>query len=176
MTGSARFVIEPLSSAHKRERADFACGVDRINTYFRTGVSQDVSRRYATCFVARETETNRLAGFYTLSSNSVLLNEIPPDLAKKLPRYPTVPAALIGWLARHQDFSGCGLGELLLFDAIKTVATASIGAHAIFADAIDNDAANFYAAYDFVPLIDKPHTLYLPMATALAVLSQNEVR
>jgi hypothetical protein len=170
VTASARFVIESLSTAHKRERATFTCGVERIDTYFRKSVSQDVDRRYATCFVACEIETGRLSGFYTLSSNSVLLNEVPPDLAKKLPRYPTVPAAPIGWLARHEDFPDCRLGELLLFDAIKTVAEAPIGTHAIFAHAIDDDAANFYAAYDFVPLTDKPRTLYLPMATALAAL------
>jgi hypothetical protein len=61
------------------------------------------------------------------------LNEVPEPLAKKLPRYPSVPAVLIGWLGRHSDYAGLGLGEALLFDAIKTVATAPIGAHAIFA-------------------------------------------
>ena len=66
------------------------------------------------------------------------LTEVPEPLAKKLPRYPTVPAVLIGWLGRHSDYAGQGLGEALLFDAIKTVATAPIGAHAIFADAIDD--------------------------------------
>jgi predicted GNAT family N-acyltransferase len=104
--------------------------------------------------------------------NSVLLNDVPPDLAQKLPRYPTVPAALIGWLARHHDFRGCGLGELLLFDAIKTVAGAPIGTHAIFAHAIDRDAADFYAAYGFVPLTDSPRKLYLPIATALKLFGK----
>jgi hypothetical protein len=43
---------------------------------------------------------------------------------------------LIGWLGRHSDYAGLGLGEALLFDAIKTMATARIGVHAISADAI----------------------------------------
>lgn len=164
----ARFAIEPLSKAH--DRASFTCGSDRIDTYFRESVSQDVKRKYATCFVARELATGRVAGFYTLSSSNVLLTEVPAALAKKLPRYPTVPAVLIGWLARHRDFGGCGLGEALLFDAIKTVATAPIGAHAIFADAIDEKAAGFYAAFGFTPLIERPRTLYLPVAAGLALL------
>jgi hypothetical protein len=57
----------------------------------------------------------------------------------------------------------------LLFDAIKTVATAPIGVHAIFADAIDDKAAAFYAAFGFTPLIKRPRTLYLPIATALGL-------
>ena len=59
----------------------------------------------------------------------------------------------------------------LLFDAIRTVAEAPIGAHAIFADAIDAKAAAFYAAFGFTPLTDRPNTLYLPVATAQRLLS-----
>ena len=166
---SIRFAIEPLAKAHKR--GDFACGNERINSYFREVVSQDVKRKYATCFIAGEIATDRVAGYYTLSSSNVALNEVPEPLAKKLPRYPTVPAVLISWLARHNDYAGQGLGEALLFDAIKTVATAPIGAHAVFADAIDDKAAAFYAAFGFTPLVQRPRALYLSMATALSLLS-----
>lgn len=166
---SARFVIEPLGKKHRR--GDFSCGNGRIDAYFREVVSQDVKRKYATCFVAREITTDRVAGFYTLSSSNVPLNDVPEPLAKKLPRYPSVPAVLIGWPGRHSDYAGQGLGEALLFDAIKTVATSSIGAHAIFADAIDAEAACFYATFGFMPLIERPRTLYLPVATALSLVS-----
>jgi ribosomal protein S18 acetylase RimI-like enzyme len=166
---SPRFVIEPLSKAH--DRSGFVCDKERINTYFRQTVSQDVKRRYATCFVAREVLTGAIAGFYTLSSSNVPLTDVPEDLAKKLPRYPTVPAVLIGWLGRHQDFRGLGLGEALLFDAIQKVAKSAIGAHAIFADAIDADAVAYYEKFGFTSLIDRPRTLYLPVATALSLIT-----
>jgi hypothetical protein len=167
---SARFAVEPLSKVHKR--SDFTCGNDRIDSYFRETVSQDVKRKYATCFVAREVATDQVAGFYTLSSSNVPLSEVPERLAKKLPRYPTVPAVLIGWLGRHSDYAGVGLGEVLLFDAVRTVASAAIGVHAIFADAIDDKAVAFYESFDFVALVVRPRTLYLPMTTALTYLSQ----
>lgn len=164
----AWFAIEPLAKAHKR--SDFTCD-ERIDAYFRETVSQDVKRKYATCFVAREISTDRVAGFYTLSSSNVPLTEVPEALARKLPRYPTVPAVLIGWLGRHLDYAGIGLGEALLFDAIRTVATAPIGAHAIFADAIDDRAAAFYAAFGFLPLTSRPRTFYLPIATAVGLIT-----
>ena len=166
---SARFIVEPLEKGFKRD--DFSCGNERIDAYFRETVSQDVKRKYATCFVAREIATDRIAGFYTLSSSNVPLMEVPEKLARKLPRYPSVPAVLIGWLGRHVDFAGQGIGEALLFDAIRTVATSPIGAHAIFADAIDGKAASFYADFGFTPLLERPRTLYLPVATALSLLS-----
>lgn len=167
---SARFAIEALSKAHQRKA--FSCGNDRIDRYFRDSVTQDIKRRYAACFVARDLETDRVAGFYTLSSSNVPLMAVPEPLANRLPRYPTVPAVLIGWLGRDQTYSGLGLGEVLLFDAIKTVAEAPIGAHAVFADAIDEKAAAFYAAFGFTALIDRPNTLFLPVETAQRLLSR----
>lgn len=165
---TTRFLIEPLNKSHKR--ADFSCGNVRIDTYFRNVVSQDVKRKYATCFVAKEIATGKVAGFYTLSSSAVPLVDVPEAIAQKLPRYPSIPAVLIGWLGRHQDYAGLGLGEALVFDAIKTVATASIGAHAIFADAIDQRAADFYESLGFVPLASRPNTLYLPVASAMGLI------
>lgn len=159
---TAQFVIEPLTKGH--DRSDFRCGNDRIDRYFRETVTQDVKRSYATCFVARDISTNRIAGFYTLSASNVPLVEIPLELARRLPRHPSVPAVLIGWLARHLDFAGAGVGELLVVDAIRTIAAAPIGAHAVFADAIDERAAAFYASFGFTPLISRPHTLYFPLA------------
>lgn len=163
-------IIVPLGKAH--DRSGFRCGNDRIDRYFREAVSQDVRRNDAACLVAIEPTTNRIAGFYTLSSSSVPLTDVPPDLARKLPRYPSVPAVLIGWLARHSDFAGAGVGELLLFDAIRTVSEASIGAHAVLADAIDEHAAAFYTSYGFSPLSSRERTRYFPVAAARVLLGE----
>jgi ribosomal protein S18 acetylase RimI-like enzyme len=166
---TAQFVIEPMAKTH--DRSGFRCGNDRIDQYFRETVSQDIKRDYATCFIARDVATNRIAGFYTLSASNVPLVDIPPKLARRLPRYPSVSAVLIGWLARHLDFAGAGVGELLLVDAIRTIVMAPIGAHAVFADAIDERAAAFYASFGFTPLISRPETLYLPLANVGALFS-----
>ena len=166
---TARFSIERLSKDHDRSR--FQCGSEKIDAYFRQAVSQDVKRNYATCFVAREIATGKVAGFYTLSSSNIPLVEIPPAMARKLPRYPTVPAVLIGWLARDLSFRGANLGPVLLFDAIRTVATAPLGAHAVFAEAIDQKAAASYEGFGFMPLTGKPLTFFLPIETARGLIA-----
>jgi hypothetical protein len=51
---------------------------------------------------------------------------------------------------------------------------APIGAHAIFADAIDERAAAFYASFGFTPLITRSHTLYLPIASAKGLIGNTE--
>jgi hypothetical protein len=59
---------------------------------------------------------------------------------------------------------------MLLYDAISRVASAPVGAYAICADAIDQDAAAFYLQHQFEPLSSRPHSLFLPMKTALALV------
>ena len=163
-----RFYSEALA---KHDRTAFASGNDRIDAYFRTVVSQDVKRNYAHCYVLVEKETKRLAGFYSLSATDIPLKDMPPDLARKLPRYPTIPAALIGWLGRDIGFRGQEVGAMLLRDAIVRVSASHIGVYALCADAIDEAAAAFYRRYLFTPFESRPRSLFLPLATALKTIA-----
>lgn len=160
----------------KHDRSTFASGNERIDAYFRQTVSQDVKRGYAACYVLVEKASAKLAGFYTLSSHSIPLTEVAPDLARKLPRYPSVPAVLIGWLGRDATFRGQHVGSMLLADAITRLAAAPIGLHALCADAIDEAATAFYREHQFRPFVSRPNALYLPMKTALALVTNKEER
>jgi ribosomal protein S18 acetylase RimI-like enzyme len=156
----------------KHDRAGFSSGNERVDRYFHTTVSQDVRRNYAASYVLVERDTGKLAGFYTLSSYSVPLNDIAPEWVKKLPRYPSVPAVLIGWLGRDRAFRGAGTGTLLLYDAISRIAKSPVGVHAICADAIDEAAVTFYREHEFLPLVGRPQSLYLPMHTAVRLVEE----
>ena len=158
-----RFVSEVLA---EHDRSAFTSGNDRIDTYFRQVVSQDVKRQYAICYVLVEGASAKLAGFYTLSSHAILVTEIAEETARKLPRYPSVPAALVGWLGCAVEYRGEGIGSLLLADAIHRLVQSPVGVHAICADAIDEAAVAFYRAYQFRPFASRPRSLYLPMKTA----------
>ena len=164
-----RFYSEALG---KHDRATFASGNDRIDTYFRQTVSQDVKRGYAACYVLVEKASAKIAGFYTLSSYAIPLTELTEAVARKLPRYPNVPAALIGWLGRDIAFRGQHVGSVLLADAIARLAASPIGVHAICAEAIDDAAAAFYEAHQFQRFVSRPNNLYLPMKTAAALIAK----
>ena len=166
---NAQFTIEALSDAH--ERKSFQSGNQRIDLYFQQIVSQDVRRGYATCYVGLDKATQRVAGFYTLSANAIPLTEVFAKLARRLPRYPHVPAALIGWLGVDLAFQGRRLAAMLVFDAISRVAQAPIGVFALFAHAIDENAASFYRHFGFIPFNTRPMTLFLPITEALAHLA-----
>ncbi len=85
------FRLEALASHH--ERHGFSCGIEALDQYFQARVTQDMRRRVTACYVAVESVSNRVAGFYTLAAADVPLTDIPEPLSKRLPRYPSVPVA-----------------------------------------------------------------------------------
>ena len=161
MSGDA-FRLEPLNAGH--DRATFNSDSEPLSRYLREQVTQDVRRRVAACFVALADE-QRIAGYYTLASASLLLTDLPASIGKKLPRYPTVPAVRMGRLAVDRAFKGQGLGGALLADALDRAARAEIAAYALMVDAKDESAADFYRHHGFIALPDSPRTLFLPLAT-----------
>jgi GNAT superfamily N-acetyltransferase len=160
---SDRFSIEPLAKAH--DRSAFSCGSESLDRYLRHQASQDVAKYVAACFVATP-DGARIAGFYTLSQYSVHLASLPDDIARKLPRYPDVPATLLGRLAVDQSFRGRGLGELLLMDALRRSLQQSrhIASSAVIVDAKDEPARRFYLHFHFLPIPGNQSRLFLPMS------------
>lgn len=160
------FRVAPLDAAH--DRSAFDCDSPALNRYLREQVSQDVRRRVAACFVALA-EDGSIAGYYTLASASLWLSDLPPNITKKLPRYPTVHAVRMGRLAVDRRFQGQGLGGALLADALARAVGAEIAAYALTVDAKDEKAAAFYRHHGFIALPDTPLTLFLPLATVRAL-------
>jgi len=169
---TAPFRIEPLAKAHDRRRFD--CGVTPLNEYLARQAGQDVRRRVAACFVAVDTATGGLAGFYTLAAGGVSLADLPESIAKRLPRYPTVPVVRIGRLAVDLNFQGRRLGEALLADAIMRTVRSDVAAYAVVVDAKDESAVRFYGRYGFKPLGPNPRTFFLPLDDALRSLAQGD--
>ncbi len=158
----APFQLAPLDAGH--DRVAFNSDSEPLNRYLREQVTQDIRRRIAACFVALA-DGQRIAGYYTLASASLLLADLPAGTGKKLLRYPTVPAVRMGRLAIDQAFKGQGLGGALLADALDHAARSEIAAFALMVDAKDEAAAAFYRHHGFIALPDSPLTLFLPLAT-----------
>jgi GNAT superfamily N-acetyltransferase len=158
---TARFVIEALAAHH--DRTAFTSGVEALDHYFRRQVSQDVRRLATACHVATEADTGRVAGFHTLAAGGVPLAELPDELRKRLPRYPSVPVALLGRLAVDRDYRGAGLGAALLWDAITKCIRSEIGVHALVVEAKDDGAVAFYRHFCFVRFGSLPNRLMLAL-------------
>lgn len=157
-----RFAIERLASSH--DRGSFSSGVDVLDRYLRQFAGQDARKRLANCFVAVERSSGQLAGFYALSASSIPVSDLPDVVAKRLPHYPTVPAALIGRLAVDMRFRGQRLGEALLLDTVDRVIDSDPAVFALVVDAKDEAAASFYRRFEFRPLSVNQMSFFLPEA------------
>lgn len=156
--------FEPLTRQH--DRAGFRSGSPQLDTYLQQLARKDVERRVAAAFVMVEEEAPAtIVGYYTLSAFSVEVTELPEELRRKLPRYPRLPATLLGRLARDVRFPGTG--SLLLMDALARALAQSlhIASLAVVADAKDDAALRFYQKYGFALLGSAPNRVFLPMGT-----------
>ena len=157
-------VVEPVGPHH--DRASFSCGEPTLDDYIRRQASQDARRRVAQVFVTMGDRPGEIVGYYTLSAASFEKDDLPKELAKRLPHYP-VPAAVIGRLAIDLRSQGHGLGETLLLDALRRVVRASdaIGVYAVVVDALHDRASAFYERYGFRSFPSSPRRLFLPLQT-----------
>ena len=145
-----------LLGAH--DRSAFVSGSDALDRYLREQAKQDIRRRVASCFVAIDND-GIIAGYYTIAATSLILDQLSPERAKRLPRYPSIPAVLLGRLAVAQTHQGKRLGGALVADALLRATHAEVMAYAMVVDAKDEQAANFYEHLGFERLGDDPRKL-----------------
>lgn len=155
--------IEPLSNHHNR--TDFSSGVEALDNYLKRQAGQDIRKRVAAVFVLT-TDGRTVAGYYSLCSHTIRLTDLPNQFVWKLPRYPVVPATLLGRLAVSASFRSQGIGRLLLLDAFHRVlsTTQNIASAMVVVDAKDEMARNFYLHHQFTPLPDHPNRLFFAVA------------
>jgi ribosomal protein S18 acetylase RimI-like enzyme len=162
-------ITEALNSGH--DRAGFSCGVEALDRYFRERATQDIRRRVSNCFVTVG-PAGVIAAYYTFVATSIPLTDLAPEVTRRLPRYPTVPAALIGRLAVDQKFRGQGLGTALIVDAIARAMRTEPAIFALVVDAKDDAALGFYHHLGFQRFASHPMRMYLPMAEAARRLAE----
>jgi GNAT superfamily N-acetyltransferase len=97
-----------------------------------------------------------IGGYYTLSATALKLGELPDHVARRLPRYPLVPATLLGRLAADRRWQGQGYGRFLLADALHRAVRSEIASFAVIVDAKDEAARRLYERESFLGLPDRP--------------------
>lgn len=146
------------------DRQSFDCGVPVLNDFLKHKASQYIKRFETVVYCAFDDETQKIAGFYTLS-NTVIYQKDDPNFLKK--QHPTAPIScvLIGRLAVDKTYQGKGLGSDLLIHALNTTKILSqmVGVAFVVVDAKDDTAKAFYQRYGFKALQGEPMRLCYPV-------------
>lgn len=174
--------IEPWTKEH--DASQFTSDLASIKKYIQEQAHRDTSSYTSSVFVLTEPGDMVIRGYYSLSSLSIVFNDLPPKVQKKLPRYPETSGILLGRLGVDRDYSqklqeDLGekprLGELLLANAqIRCLKTCKdVGSALLVIDAElpsaeeqqkgARDPLPFYAKYGFVPLTANPRRVIKTM-------------
>ena len=110
-------------------------------------------------------EANRVIGYYGLAPTAILPSTLPRSIRTAQPPNP-VPCLLLGQLATDQNWIGKGIGTGLLKHALQRCVAAAnlVGGRALIVNAVDIEAAGFWARRGFIPSKDDPLVLFRSIA------------
>lgn len=157
-----RMLIVPLTGSHDRQ--GFDCGRSELNDWLRSVARQHQDMGLSKTFVAvLENQPAQICAYYALTLTEVDTQSLTEQRRKKLPRM--IPGVRLRRLAVDLRYQGKRLGGLLLMDSIERVRRIHehAGVVGLFVDAIDGQAAQFYARYGFEAFADEPLKLFLPV-------------
>ncbi len=163
--------LERLEASHDLEH--FSSGNDALDTWLKRHAL--VAQRMDTARTFLLVEPEGMAGYFSLTMGSVLRQEAPSKLVRGLPAFP-VGVVLLARLAVDIAYQGRGMGGWLLAEALRKAVAAgeSAAARLVVVDAVDKNAASFYARYGFVTVPEHPLRLYRRVKDIRASLEAGE--
>jgi GNAT superfamily N-acetyltransferase len=157
--------------ARTHDRSGFDCGDVALNDYLVRHARQNDARAISKTFVCiGNNDAAKILGYYTLSPASVEAERVPEAARRRSGNY-DVSGFRLARLAIDLSAQGQGLGGQLLFSATRRCirVVGDVGGTALFIDAKNDRARDWYCRYGASSLIDSPLSLILP----LALVSEN---
>lgn len=158
------------------DRSQFTSGDVDLDRFFSRYAGQNQFKHHiGTTYVA--VASDAIWGYATVSMAHVEVEDLPPDLAKRLPRYP-LPVLRLARLAVAAQAQGQGVGGALVY-AVFQLALAqadAVGCVGVLVDA-KPQAIGWYARYGFteLPVLSggaaarpKPTAMFLPLSAVRA--------
>lgn len=164
------FRLESLGRTHARKA--FRSGVTEVDDWLATKALQHQEKHLSATKTLLD-EKGAIAGFYTLAMGQVDFNELPADIAKKLPRR-SLPVAVLAWFGVSTHQQGQGLGTLLLAQALRDCYEAgrTFAFIAVILDCINDAAKQFYQRWQFAELPGHPYRLFLSAKQLEAMMAK----
>jgi predicted GNAT family N-acyltransferase len=155
--------------------ANFKNEAPELVTFLNKQAHAESMANLSKTFLLITNDQKKVHGYFSISTSEIARKVVK---APHGTTYSNVPSALIGRLARDIDSKGHGVGEVLLFEALKQIVSISnlIGLKFILTDAKNNKAQSFYESYGFKAIKGQvegqyPLKLYLPIDFAKTTIA-----
>ncbi len=160
---------EKLAKQHNR--VNFDCGNADLNQFLQKYARQSQDRNSSKTYVAIDSHTEQIIGFYTITLSAISPQKVPSHLSKRFGSH-QIPLFTLARLAVDKNAQGKGLGGQLLLKAAQRcmLVAEQVGGVGLLIEAKDQQVADWYQSFGATPLIDEPLSLILPFQTIKAVL------
>ena len=164
---------EPFE-AGRHERADFSCGVARLDNFLRLSARKQQKDGFTRVFVAVAEGSSRILGYYALNTHAVGIAELGRNHPRRAPSSASLPALYLSMIAVDKTQQGKGMGTDLLVDALLRACRVSkeVGLKLVILDVI-NDGGDqafqrrkeFYRRMGFESFRDSPERMFMTIGT-----------
>jgi len=145
-------IIPPRPLAEADNRAQFDCGRESLNEWFRRYAWRNHIAGISRTSVICDGHAGPIIGYVTLTAGQIEREFLPKAHQRNKPD--PIPATLLGQLAVHKSHQGQGHARSLLFFALATAWRASreVGSFGVITHPLDEQVREFYRHWGFEDL------------------------
>jgi len=162
------YAPSPLTIVHRLE--EFECSVADLNFWLLERARQSQLSGASRTFVVSDKQ-QRVVAYYALAAGAVSHEIAPGRLRRNMPD--PIPVVVLARLAVHRAWTGKGIGQALLKDAVLRSLRAAehMGIRAMLCHAMDERARSFYIKHGFVASNIHPMTVMLSLDRVKTLLA-----
>lgn len=155
-------------------RDDFKCRDEVLNDFLKKRANQEHKKNISDTYVlVDKPQPQTILGYFTLSNNGVYFSDLPEQIRKRLPGYPSIGTTLLGRMARDYHKTQSGFGNTILKEAMrKSLERGSFFALEVVAK--NDSLINYYISFGFIHFLDDKKHLFLPRATIDSLINNNK--
>ena len=171
------FRIEHFDPA-RHDRADFDCGVGRLNNYLKLSARKQQRDDMTRVYVVVEEGSPRILGYHAINLGMMNVDELKRR-PRGTPDHGEIPVLFLGQVGVDERQQGRGLGSILMHHVFQKacVVADTAGCHAIILDVIsDGGEAEFarrrswYESFGFATFPSNPRRMFLAIKQVRAVV------
>ena len=180
-TEPSALIIERFDPA-RHDRADFDCGVGRLNNYLKLSARKQQKDDMTRVYVVVEEGNTRILGYHAINMGMMNVDELKRR-PRGAPDHGEIPVLFLGQVAVDKTAQGRGFGGILMHHVFEKACAVSdvAGCHAILLDVVSDGGEEafarrkaWYEGFGFASFPSNPARMFLALKQVRAVVQARQ--